>query len=83
MLFRPLDPGWEKIRIRDKYPGSYFRELSNIFFGLKILKSFVADPDPGSDAFFTREPGSDAFLTRDTGDGKIPIRDLGSATRLY
>jgi len=28
--------GMEKIQIRDKYPGSYFRELSNSF-RIKIL----------------------------------------------
>ncbi len=33
VLFRSLDPGWEKIkiRIRDEYPGSYFREIRNNF----------------------------------------------------
>jgi hypothetical protein len=36
-----FDPG---IRIRDEQPGSYFRELRNNFFGLKILKFFDADP---------------------------------------
>jgi hypothetical protein len=27
MLLRPLDAGWEKIRIRDEHPGSYSLEL--------------------------------------------------------
>jgi hypothetical protein len=26
-------------------------------FGLKILKFFAADPDPGSGIFLTRDPG--------------------------
>jgi hypothetical protein len=30
--------------IRDEHPGSYFRELRNNFWGLKILKFFDADP---------------------------------------
>jgi hypothetical protein len=32
-----------RIRIRNKQPGSYFRELKNPFFGVKILKFFYAD----------------------------------------
>ncbi len=46
VLFWPMDPGWEKIRIRDpisgtwdKHLGSYFRELKNNFLGQKYLKS--------------------------------------------
>jgi hypothetical protein len=41
--FLPLDPGWEKIRIRirDEQPGSYFRELKTQFFGLKFLNSLI------------------------------------------
>ncbi len=47
--FWPLDPrsGMGKknrVRIRDEQPGSYFRELGNQFFGVKILKLFNADP---------------------------------------
>jgi hypothetical protein len=30
--------------IRDEQPGSYFLELRNHFFGVKILKFFDADP---------------------------------------
>jgi hypothetical protein len=39
VLFYPWirDSRWEKIRIREKYPGSYFPELSD-FPGFKILK---------------------------------------------
>jgi hypothetical protein len=38
--------------VRDKQPGSYFRELKKHFLGVKILKFFDADPgrknsDPG------------------------------------
>jgi hypothetical protein len=40
-----------------KHPGSYFRELRNNFFGLKILKFFDADLDPGSVIFSTLDPG--------------------------
>jgi hypothetical protein len=40
-----FDPG---IGTRDEHPESYFRELRNNFFWLKILKFFDADPDPGS-----------------------------------
>ncbi len=48
MPFWPLDPGSGrgkkiKIRIRDEHPGSYFRELKTIFWGLEILKLFYAD----------------------------------------
>jgi hypothetical protein len=37
------DPA-SRIRNRDEQPGSYFRELRNQFFELKILKLFDADP---------------------------------------
>ncbi len=43
--FLHLDPVWEKIRIRDKHPGSYFSE-SFVTIILKKLKFFVADPVP-------------------------------------
>jgi hypothetical protein len=33
--------------IRDEQPGSYFLELRNHFFGVKILKLFDADPGSG------------------------------------
>ncbi len=41
------DPGWESeswIRIQDEQPGSYFRELRNQIFWVKILKLFDVDP---------------------------------------
>jgi hypothetical protein len=44
--------------IQDEHPGSYFRELGNNFFGLKILKLFYVDPDPGSGIIFTLDLGS-------------------------
>jgi hypothetical protein len=47
----------EKIRIRDEHPRSFFRELRNSFFGLKIFKFFDADPDPGSRIFSALDPG--------------------------
>ncbi len=43
-----------KIQIRDEHPGSYFRELIETIFCVKILKFFDADPDPGSGFFLTR-----------------------------
>jgi hypothetical protein len=44
VLFWPLDPGWKKIRILDHFSGS----LQTVLFGLKIIKFFDADLDPGS-----------------------------------
>jgi hypothetical protein len=44
---RIRDPGWKKMKIRDKHPGSAT---------LHIGTGSVADPDPGSGAFLT--PGS-------------------------
>jgi hypothetical protein len=53
--------GWKKsgtrIRVQKKHLGSFFQEHSKKFLELKILIFFVADPDPGSDAFLTRDPG--------------------------
>jgi hypothetical protein len=45
-------------RVRNEHPGSYFRELKKYFWGLKILKSLCADPDPGSGIFLTLDPVS-------------------------
>ncbi len=52
-------------------------ELSNNF-GFKILKFFVADLNPGTDALLTLDTGSGAFFTVDPGSGVfLPlIRDL-------
>jgi hypothetical protein len=61
-FFDHRDPGSEMvkksrsgsgIRIRDEQPGSYFRELRNNFFNVKILKFFMRirdgkNLDPGS-----------------------------------
>jgi hypothetical protein len=44
---RIRDPGWKKMKIRDKHPGS-----ATLHKGT----GSVADPDPGSGAFLT--PGS-------------------------
>jgi hypothetical protein len=44
-----------RIRIRDKHAGSNFRELRNN--GLKTLKFFEVDPDPGTEIFMTLDPG--------------------------
>jgi len=76
---RIRDPGWEKMKIRDKHPGSAT---------LHIGTGSVADPDPGSGAFLTPgsgirnrfflllflDPGSEI---RDPGWVKIRIRDPG------
>jgi hypothetical protein len=48
----------EKNRIQNEHPRSFFRELRNSFFGLKMLKFFDEDPDPGSGIFSTLDPGS-------------------------
>ncbi len=69
--FWPLDPGsgmGKKSR-----SGSESLEKN---FGLKILKFFDADPDPGSGIFFTLDPGSgmDKFGTG--------VRDLGLTSRI-
>jgi hypothetical protein len=42
--------------IRNKHPISYFQELVTIFW-VRIIKFFVADPDPGSGACLNRDPG--------------------------
>jgi hypothetical protein len=64
------------IRIRDEHPGSYFQKHRNIFFGLKILKFFDADPGMGSGSFLTLDPGWKKF-----GSG-IWDKHPGSATLL-
>jgi hypothetical protein len=56
------------INIPDKHPGSYFKSLVAIFFGLKIIKFFVADPYPGFGAFLALDQGSGIR------DGKLRIR---------
>jgi hypothetical protein len=43
--------------IRDEQPGSYFLELRNHFFGVKILKFFDADPVSGMETVRLRDPG--------------------------
>jgi hypothetical protein len=40
-----------------KIPDHISKSLETIF-GLKILKFFDADPDPGSEIFLTLDPGS-------------------------
>ncbi len=47
--------GMEKIRIRDKHSGSYFRELSKNFLGLKILNFALRIQDPV--LFWHLDPG--------------------------
>jgi hypothetical protein len=48
VIFYPGSEMEKKSRpgIPDKRPGSYFRELSNNFLWLKILKFVVAEPEP-------------------------------------
>jgi hypothetical protein len=48
------DPG---SGIRDEQPGSYFLELRNHFFGVKILKFFDGDPGSGMETVRIRDPG--------------------------
>ncbi len=52
-------PGWAKNQ--DPDPGCtsriIFRKAEKQFFGLKILKLFFADLDPGSGIFLTLDPG--------------------------
>ncbi len=44
--------------IRDEQPRSYFLELRNHFFGVKILKFFDADPGSGMETVVRiRDPG--------------------------
>jgi hypothetical protein len=43
--------------LRDEHPGSSFGVLRT-FLGLKILKFFDADPDPGCGIFLALDPGS-------------------------
>jgi hypothetical protein len=43
--------------IRDEQPGSYFLELRNHFFGVKILKFFDGDPRSGMETIRIRDPG--------------------------
>jgi hypothetical protein len=54
-------------RIQHEHPGSYLRELRNNFSGLKILKFFDADPDPGFGIFLTLDPGSGMEKKSDPG----------------
>jgi hypothetical protein len=55
--FCPLDPGWVKNQDPDpgKQPGSYFRELRNHFFWVKIPKFFDADPGYGMEKIRIRD----------------------------
>ncbi len=52
---RYRDPGWKLIRIRDKHPGLYCRELSKNLFCEKQF--FVADPETGFRVLLTLDPG--------------------------
>ncbi len=47
---------------------SEFPRAQKQFFGLKILKFFNGNPDPGSGIFFTLNPGS-AMKNSDPGSG--------------
>jgi hypothetical protein len=58
-LFSPVS-GIEKVQLRDKHYVLYVWNLSNKnFWFLKIVEFFVADTDPGSDAFLTRWKNQD------------------------
>ncbi len=77
------DPGCKKNP--DPDPGSeigipdHITESLKTIFGLKILKFFNADPDPGSGIFLTLDPGSGIFLTLYPGSR---IRNTGSKLRI-
>jgi hypothetical protein len=43
--------------IRDENPESFFQELIRKSLGLKILKFFDEDSDPGSGIYLTLDPG--------------------------
>jgi hypothetical protein len=45
------------IGIQDEQPGSYFRELRNLFFLVKILEFFDADPGFRMEKFRIRDQG--------------------------
>jgi hypothetical protein len=79
--FLPLDPGSGMGRksasgsgIRYEQPGSYFLELRNHFFGVKILKFFDANPGSGIRDEDSSDPGS--------GMEKIRIRDKHPASQI-
>jgi hypothetical protein len=55
------------IRIRNEKPGSYFRELKKIFFGVRMLNSLMRIRDPG-----WKKIGIEKVRIR---DGKIWIRN--------
>jgi hypothetical protein len=58
--------------IRDEQPGSYFLELRNhffVFFWVKILKFFDADPGSGMENVRIRDPGSGMEKKSDPGSG--------------
>ncbi len=42
--------------IRDEQPGLYFRELRNLFLGVKLLKFFDVDPGSGVEKIRIRDP---------------------------
>jgi hypothetical protein len=52
-LFKPLDPGWKEIWIRDEHPRSFFQRSLGTIFRAKNTKFFHADQDPGSVIFLT------------------------------
>jgi hypothetical protein len=64
------------IWVRDKYFGSYFRELRNRIFWIKILKFF--DADPGSGNLFDHESEMEKFRSwiRDKHPGSATVVHL-------
>jgi hypothetical protein len=57
-------------RIRDEHnPDHILLELGNLFFGLKILKFFDADPGSGMETVLIRDPGSGMKKKSDPGSG--------------
>jgi hypothetical protein len=52
----------KRIRIRDEQPGSYYRELRNHFFWVKIIEFFDANPGWKKFGFGIRDNISDLLL---------------------
>jgi hypothetical protein len=66
-----------RIRIGNEQPGSYFRELRNHFFGVKILKFFYADP--GWEKCGSR---MEKIRIRDKHGGSATLRSVSALIRI-
>jgi hypothetical protein len=63
--------------IRNEQAGSYFLELRSHFLGIKILKSFDADPGSGMEKIRIRDPG-----WKKSGFGDPGWKKFGSGIRI-